>query len=79
VIRGQRTIGPPVERRKMFEKLKTIKRQMKARIEGNVCPHCGKEIVFDIQLQHNHTFNYQVDTTNKVLRTTISKPNVSKS
>jgi len=52
---------------------------MKARIEGNVCPHCGKEIVFDIQLQHNHTFNYQVDTTNKVLRTTISKPNVSKS
>jgi hypothetical protein len=58
----------------MFEKLKTIKRNMKARVEGNVCPHCGKEIVFDIQLQHDHTFNYQVETTNKVLRTEINKP-----
>ncbi len=47
---------------------------MKARVEGHVCPHCGKEIVFDIQLQHDHIFNYQVETTNKVLRTEINKP-----
>ncbi len=47
---------------------------MKARDEADVCPDWRKEIVFDVQLQHDHTFNYQVETTNKVLRTEINKP-----
>ena len=58
----------------MFDKLKLVKRYMKARVEGNLCPHCRKEIVFDFKFQHDHTFNYQVDTTNKVIHTDISKP-----
>jgi hypothetical protein len=54
---------------KIFEAIQKIKN----RSPKYQCPHCGKDIVFEFEFEHDHKFNTQVETTNKISKTKIEK------
>ncbi len=37
------------------------------------CPHCGKDIIFEFDMKHSHTFETKIDTDNQLEKVFIKK------
>lgn len=57
----------------MLNKIFTAVHKMKNRSPKYQCPHCGKDIVFEFEFQHDHNFNQKVETVNKIIKQSITK------